>query len=79
MGDLQGRRAIIMGMESVKGFEKLTAKVPLKELSNYSTALSSLSGGRASFSMKFASYELCPMDVQEKLLKEYEAAHKDDE
>ncbi|MDY6036803.1 MAG: elongation factor G, partial [Paludibacteraceae bacterium] len=79
MGDLQGRRAIIMGMESVKGFEKLTAKVPLKELSNYSTSLSSLSGGRASFTMKFASYELCPSDVQDKLLKEYEASHKDED
>ncbi len=78
MGDLQGRRAIIMGMESVKGFEKLTAKVPLKELSNYSTSLSSLSGGRASFTMKFASYELCPADVQDKLLKEYEATQKDE-
>ena len=78
MSDLQGRRAIIMGMESVKGFEKLLAKVPLKELSNYSTALSSLSGGRASFSMKFASYELCPSDVQEKLLKEYEATQTED-
>lgn len=78
MSDLQGRRAIIMGMESVKGFEKLLAKVPLKELSNYSTALSSLSGGRASFTMKFASYELCPSDVQEKLLKEYEASNTDE-
>ena len=78
MSDLQGRRAIIMGMESVKGFEKLLAKVPLKELSNYSTALSSLSGGRASFTMKFASYELCPSDVQEKLLKEYEATQTED-
>ncbi len=78
MGDLQGRRAIIMGMESVKGFEKLSARVPLKELSNYSTALSSLSGGRASFSMKFSAYELCPGDVQEKLLKEYEATEKEE-
>lgn len=74
MSDLQGRRAIIMGMESEKGFEKLMAKVPLKELSNYSTALSSLTGGAASFTMKFASYELVPGDVQEKLLKEHEAS-----
>ncbi|MDD2284261.1 MAG: elongation factor G [Paludibacter sp.] len=79
MSDLQGRRAIIMGMESEKGFEKLLAKVPLKELSNYSTSLSSLTGGRASFSMKFASYELVPMDIQEKLLKEYEATKKEEE
>ena len=79
MSDLQGRRAVIMGMESEKGFEKLSAKVPLKELSSYSTSLSSLSGGRASFSMKFASYELVPMDIQDKLLKEYEATKKEEE
>ena len=79
MGDLQGRRAVIMGMESEKGLEKISAKIPLKELSNYSTTLSSLSGGRAFFTMKFDAYELCPMDVQDKLLKEYEAnqAEKD--
>ena len=65
MGDLQGRRAMIMGMSSEKGFEKLVAKVPLKEMSSYSTALSSLTGGRASFIMKFASYELVPTDVQD--------------
>jgi elongation factor G len=73
MGDLQGRRAMIMGMNSEKGYEKLMAKVPLKEMSNYSTSLSSITGGRASFTMKFASYELVPTDVQDKLLKEYEA------
>jgi elongation factor G len=71
MSDLQGRRAIIMGMSSESGFEKISAKVPLKEMSSYSTALSSITGGRSSFTMKFASYELVPGDVQEKLLKEY--------
>lgn len=71
MSDLQARRAVIMGMSSENGFEKITAKVPLKEMSSYSTALSSITGGRSSFSMKFASYELVPGDVQEKLLKEY--------
>ncbi|GHT17403.1 elongation factor G [Bacteroidia bacterium] len=79
MSDLQGRRGMIMGMESVKGFEKLTAKVPLKELGSYSTTLSSLTGGRASFTMKFASYELVPADVQDKLIKEYEATKKEEE
>ena len=73
MGDLQGRRAMIMGMSSEKGFEKLVAKVPLKEMSSYSTSLSSLTGGRASFIMKFSSYELVPADVQDKLIKEFEA------
>ena len=73
MGELQGRRAMIMGMSSEKGFEKLVAKVPLKEMSSYSTALSSLTGGRASFIMKFSSYELVPTDVQDKLMKDFEA------
>lgn len=71
MSDLQGRRAIIMGMESDNGIEKLNAKVPLKEMASYSTSLSSITGGRSSFTMQFSSYELVPGDVQEKLLKEY--------
>ncbi|MBP7368936.1 MAG: elongation factor G, partial [Paludibacteraceae bacterium] len=79
MSDLQSRRAVIMGMNSEKGFEKLQAKIPLKELSNYSTTLSSLTGGRASFVMKFASYELVPIEIQEKLLKEYEASKKEED
>ena len=78
MSDLQGRRAMIMGMSSENGYEKLTAKAPLKEMSSYSTALSSLTGGRASFNTKFASYELVPADVQQKLVAEYQATLKED-
>ena len=79
MSDMQGRRGMIMGMSSEKGYEKLVAKVPLKEMSNYSTALSSLTGGRASFIMKFASYELVPTDVQNKLMKEFEEQEKNED
>lgn len=79
MSDLQGRRSIIMGMEEANGLQKINAKVPLKEMSSYSTALSSITGGRASFTMKFASYELVPGDVQDKLLKEYEANKGEEE
>ena len=78
MSDMQGRRGMIMGMSSEKGYEKLAAKVPLKEMSNYSTALSSLTGGHASFIMKFASYELVPTDVQNKLMKEFEEQEKEE-
>ena len=78
MSDLQGRRAIIMGMDSENGIEKLKAKVPLKEMSSYSTSLSSITGGRASFQMQFASYELVPADVQDRLLKEYEASQSEE-
>ncbi|MBP3368972.1 MAG: elongation factor G [Clostridia bacterium] len=71
MSDLQGRRGIVMGMEHENGFEKITARVPLKEMGSYSTALSSITGGRSSFTMQFSAYELVPGDVQDKLLKEY--------
>ena len=72
MSDLQGRRGMIVGMSSEKGYEKLQAKVPLKEMASYSTSLSSLTGGRASFIMKFASYELVPGDLQSKLIDAHE-------
>lgn len=72
MSDLQGRRGMIIGMSSENGYEKLQAKVPLKEMSTYSTTLSSLTGGRASFIMKFASYELMPGDLQNKLVESFE-------
>ena len=79
MSDLQGRRALIMGMDSEAGYQKLQAKIPLKELSNYSISLSSLTGGRASFTTKFASYELVPNEIQTKLIAEHEAERKDDD
>ena len=79
MSDLQGRRALIMGMDSEAGYQKLSAKIPLKELSNYSISLSSLTGGRASFSTKFASYELVPTDIQQQLIKEHEAEAAEEE
>lgn len=72
MSDLQGRRALIMGMDSEAGYQKLQAKIPLKELSNYSISLSSITGGRASFTTKFASYELVPNDIQQELIKKHE-------
>ena len=77
MSDLQNRRAMIMGMESDKGFDRLSARVPLAELYRYSTSLSSLTSGAATYTMKFASYEQVPADVQEKLLKEYTDTDED--
>ena len=78
MSDLQNRRAMIEGMNSVKGFEVLKARVPLAELYKYSTTLSSLTSGRATFTMEFADYQQVPADVQDKLLKAYEAEEKDE-
>ncbi len=73
MSDLQTRRAIIQGMQSEHGFEKIIARVPLSEMNKYSTSLSSLTNGRATYTMKFTEYAQVPPDVQDKLLKEYEA------
>ena len=78
MSDLQNRRAMIEGMSSTKGFEVLKARVPLAELYKYSTTLSSLTSGRATFTMEFADYQQVPMDVQDKLLKAYEEEEKDE-
>jgi elongation factor G len=78
MSDLQGRRAMIMGMGSEKGMEKITAKVPLKEMNKYITSLSSITGGRGVFSMAFDGYEKVPSDVQDELLKAYEAEQEEE-
>jgi len=78
MSDLQGRRAMIEGMSSEKGFEKINAKVPLAEMNKYSTALSSVTGGRATYTMKFAKYEQVPGEVQDKLMKAFEAEEEEE-
>ncbi|MBL7137717.1 MAG: elongation factor G [Bacteroidales bacterium] len=79
MTDLQGRRALIMGMDSEGNYQKIKAKVPLAEMNRYSTALSSLTSGRATYNMKFAEYVQVPADVQDKLLKAYEEEEQDED
>lgn len=79
MSDLQNKRALIEGMSSDKGFSVLKARVPLAELYRYSTTLSSLTSGAATFTMAFADYQPVPADVQTKLLAEYAAQEKEEE
>ena len=71
ISDLQGRRGMVLGMSSEKRFEVIKAKVPLAEMNKYSTALSSITGGRAMYSMKFAEYAQVPGDVQDQVIKAY--------
>ena len=78
MSDLQTRRAVVQGMNSEKGFEKITARVPLAEMNRYSTSLSSITGGRAMYSMKFAEYSQVPGDIQNKLIEAFAAEEKDE-
>ena len=70
MGDLQTRRALIMGMDTKGSYQVIKARTPLAELDRYSTTLRSLSQGRASFSQKFSDFAPVPFDVQQKLAKE---------
>lgn len=79
MGDLQTRRALVQGMSSEHGFEKISAKVPLAEMNRYSTSLSSLTGGRAMYSMKFSEYAPVPGELQNELLKAYESSQQKEE
>ena len=64
-------RGMVLGMSSEKRFEVIKAKVPLAEMNKYSTALSSITGGRAMYTMKFAEYAQVPGDVQEQVIKAY--------
>lgn len=73
MGDLQTRRAMIMGMEAEGHYQKIIARVPLAELYQYSSTLRSLTQGRAKFSRRFAEYAPVPPDIQQKLIAEYQS------
>lgn len=79
MTDLQGRRAIIMGMDSEGNYQKIKARVPLAEMNKFSTTLSSLTSGRGMYGMKYAEYQQVPSDVQDKLLKAYEAEQEEED
>ena len=78
ISDLQGRRGMVLGMHSDKKFEVIKARVPLAEMNKYSTALSSLTGGRAMYSMKFNEYAPVPGDVQEAVIKAYQAEESEE-
>ncbi len=79
MGDLQTRRAIIMGVDTEGHYQVIRARVPLKELHKYSSALRSLTQGKAKFSMAYADYAPVPADIQARLTAEYaQAAHHEE-
>ncbi len=79
MGDLQTRRALIMGMDAEGHYQKIMAKVPLAEMYQYSSTLRSISQGRAKFSRKFAEYAPVPNDIQQKLIQEFKAQQEDED
>jgi elongation factor G len=68
-----------MGMESEGEFQIIRAKIPLAEMNKYSTTLSSITSGRASYGMKFAEYQQVPTEVQNEIIKKYEEESKEEE
>lgn len=67
MSDLQTRRSVISGMEAHGKYQVIKAVTPLAEQYKYTTALKSLTQGRASFTRKFKEYAPVPFDVQKEL------------
>lgn len=72
MTDLQGRRGVVMGMDTDGEFQVIRAKVPLAEMNKYSTSLSSITSGRGTYNMTYSDYQQVPAEVQTALLKAYE-------
>jgi len=71
ISDLQARRAIMEGMDTEGHFTKIIAKVPLSEMSDYSSSLRSITQGRAKFRLEFYDYVPLPFELQRKLIEEY--------
>lgn len=69
MGDLQTRRAMIMGMDAKGNHQVIKARVPLAELDRYSTSLRSLTQGRARFTQRFSEYLPVPFEIQQQIAK----------
>jgi len=68
MGDLNGRRGRILGMEEKGGKQIIRAEVPLGEMFGYATELRSMTKGRAGYSMEFECYREVPQHAQEQIL-----------
>jgi len=68
LGDLNTRRARVMGMETEKGHSVVSAQVPLAEMQRYTTQLRSITGGRGIFTMEFDRYEVVPSHITQEIV-----------
>ena len=78
MSDLPSRRGEIQGIDADGHYQIINARMPLTELDKYSTALRSLTQGRATYSAEFADYAPVPGNIQHQLHEDY-LHHQDDE
>jgi elongation factor G len=78
ISDLQSRRGVIEGMDTEGHFTKVSARVPLAEMQDYSSSLRSITQGRAKFRLEFAEYTSAPFDIQRRLIDEYNKTTKEE-
>ncbi len=69
-GDMSHRRGRIVGMDAADGMQVITAEIPQAELFHYCAELRSMTGGRGSFEMSFARYDVVPSNVAQKIIAE---------
>ena len=79
MGDMNGRRGRISGMDTKGGTQIIKAQVPMSEMLNYLNDLTSMTQGRGSFSMEFDHYDFVPGLQAEKIIAAAKAARTGEE
>jgi len=70
MGNLNGRRGRVQGMEQKGNLRIIKAQVPMAEMLDFEPTLTSITGGRGSFLMEFSHYEEVPSHIQQKIINE---------
>lgn len=78
MGDLQTRRGIVLNMGYDGSLRRITAQIPQAEMEGYSSALRSLTQGRARFNRRYLAHEAVPFELQRKLTDEYQSQFKEE-
>ncbi|MBT8331762.1 MAG: elongation factor G, partial [Deltaproteobacteria bacterium] len=70
MGDLNGRRGKVLGMDNAGKNQVINAQVPMAEFLSYASDLRSMTGGRGMFTMEFSHYDEVPAQIADKIIEE---------
>jgi elongation factor G len=76
MGDLNGRRGRVLGMDSAGKNQVINAQVPMAEFLTYAPDLRSMTGGRGIYTMEFSHYDEVPAQLSEKVIEEAKAENE---
>jgi elongation factor G len=78
MGDISGRRGRVQSSEAQGTTQVINAQVPMSEMLEYASTLTSVTGGQGEFHMEFSHYEETPAQVREKIIAEASAARSEE-